>query len=107
MFTGQKPHHRRGQSQKTQMSSTESRLRTPPHHHPTPENICSTVITFVLHVEGMKREDTGGERGDVGHMQCFTGLRVDANGALVPLSREGLGIHICREGVFTGGLEMR
>lgn len=38
---------------------------------------------------------------------CRTQGGVDANGALVQLSREGLGIHICHEGVFTGGLEMR
>lgn len=47
-----------------------------------------------------------GRRGRLA-MFCRTQGGVDANGALVQLSREGPGIHICHEGVFTGGLEMR
>lgn len=55
----------------------------------------------------MKRGDTDGERGDVRLMQGFAGLRVEWMLMVRWRSWEGLGIHLCRECVFTSGLQMR
>lgn len=77
--------------------------REPAEDNPPPplKNICSTVIAFVLHVEGMKQGGHWWREGGCGihAMFCRTQGGADANGALVQLSWEGLGIHICHEGV--------